>query len=159
MILLAHPFGNANVRAVLEALHARDLLAKYVTALGWSEQAAILRFLPANVRRSLARRSYRLPPKKIAVHPAREALRLSASAAKIARLTEHERGFASIDRVWSELDAAAARHLRVHRQTEKVTAVYATKTARSSSSRRRGTLMSGASTISRSHIGRLRNGC
>jgi glycosyltransferase involved in cell wall biosynthesis len=124
MILLAHPFGNANVRAVLEALHARDLLAKYVTALGWSEQAAILRFLPANVRRSLARRSYRLPPKKIAVHPAREALRLSASAAKIAGLTEHERGFASIDRVWSELDAAAARHLRVHRQTEKVTAVY-----------------------------------
>ena len=37
MILLAHPFGNANVRAVLAALDQADLLAKYVTTLGWSK--------------------------------------------------------------------------------------------------------------------------
>jgi hypothetical protein len=59
MVLLAHPFGNANVRAVLEALHARGMLAKYVTALGWSEQARLLALAPAKLRRSLARRSYR----------------------------------------------------------------------------------------------------
>ena len=45
MILLAHPFGNANVRAVLEALHEADLLAKYFTTLGWSKRDCAPRLL------------------------------------------------------------------------------------------------------------------
>jgi glycosyltransferase involved in cell wall biosynthesis len=101
------------------------MLAKYITALGWSEQAGLLSMLPGKLQRSLARRSYRLPPEKIEVHPAREVLRLGASAVKARPLIEHERGFASIDRVWNGLDAAAARHLRAKRDTEKVAAVYA----------------------------------
>ena len=124
MILVAHPFGNANVRAVLEALHASGLLARYVTALGWSEQSRLLGLAPASVRRSLARRSYRLPPEKLEVHPAREIVRLGGGALKLAKLNEHERGFASVDRVWQELDAAAARSLRTVARTEKIGAVY-----------------------------------
>jgi glycosyltransferase involved in cell wall biosynthesis len=124
MVLLAHPFGNANVRAVLEALHGSGLLAKYVTALGWSERSPLLRAAPAGLRPSLARRSYGLPPEKIAVHPAREVLRFGAGALKISRLTAHERGFASVDQVWQALDAAAAGHLREHHGLGSIRAVY-----------------------------------
>ena len=124
MVLLAHPFGNANVRAVLEALHGSGLLARYVTALGWSERSAVMRFAPAALRSSLARRSYRLPPEKIEVHPAREVLRFGAAALKIDSLTAHERGFASVDQVWQALDAGSAAYLREHQQVERIRAVY-----------------------------------
>ncbi|MEJ7703276.1 MAG: glycosyltransferase family 4 protein [Geodermatophilaceae bacterium] len=50
MIVLSHPFGNANVRAVLSALEDSELLAKYVTALGWSDRARWLQLLPAGIR-------------------------------------------------------------------------------------------------------------
>jgi hypothetical protein len=43
MILVAHPFGNANVRAVLEALKDVGLLAKFVTTLGWPGRAHLSR--------------------------------------------------------------------------------------------------------------------
>jgi len=57
MILLAHPIGNANVRAVLRALDDADLLAKFVTALGWSKASPLVRGLPPTLRSQIARRS------------------------------------------------------------------------------------------------------
>src|SRR2546423_608254 len=94
MILLAHPFGNANVRAVLDALQRANLLAKYVTTLGWSNESFL---------NSLsARRGYDLPRTKIEWHPARELVRLLASPLGMRNLTSHEDGWASIDRVWRE---------------------------------------------------------
>ncbi|MBA3763328.1 MAG: hypothetical protein H0X04_08300 [Chthoniobacterales bacterium] len=64
MILVAHPFGNANVRAVLEALKDVGLLAKFVTTLGWPARAGIFRSLPAATRRTRTRRGYNLPHDK-----------------------------------------------------------------------------------------------
>ena len=46
MILLVHPFGNANVRAVLAALDGADRLGKFLTTLGWSNSSPILQALP-----------------------------------------------------------------------------------------------------------------
>ncbi len=112
VILVAHPFGNANVRAVLAALHEQGLLAKYVTALGWSRTSPLLSFVPERQRQELARRSYDLPPEKIEVHATREIVRLLAGVLHLPALTEHERGWASIDQVWRNLDAHAARQLR-----------------------------------------------
>ena len=77
MILLAHPFGNANVRAVLEALHEAGLLAKYFTTLGWSNETALLASLP--------RRGYKLPNDKIVARPTREIVRLLAGAVGLRR--------------------------------------------------------------------------
>ena len=76
MILLTHPFGNANVRAVLGALDRAALLAKFVTTLGWSDNSPLVRELPENLRAQMARRGYDLPHYKIKTHPAREIVRL-----------------------------------------------------------------------------------
>ncbi len=120
MILVAHPFGNANVRALLAALDGAGLLAKYFTTLGWSLDGAAA-MLPA----SLNRRAYSLPNEKICAHPLREVVRLLAARFGWRKLIEHERGWASVDRVWQELDASAARFLCANKRREQISAVYA----------------------------------
>ena len=115
MILLAHPFGNANVRAVLRAFHEAELLAKFITTVGYARSTPLLS----------RRRAYDLSSKKIKSYPAREIVRLLAGAARVSKVTEHERGWASIDRVWQKLDADAAGWFCAHKAKEKITAVYA----------------------------------
>ncbi len=125
MVLLAHPFGNANVRAVLSALDEAGLLAKFVTALGWSNASPLVHELPANLRSQMARRGYELPHYKIKIFPAREIVRLLAQKMRQRWLVEHERGWASIDRVWRELDKFAAAPCANRMQRQSIRAVYA----------------------------------
>ena len=117
MILVAHPFGNANVRAVLEALQRDALLAKYITTLGWPNESLLSGIF--------GRRGYDLPWGKIQIHPARELIRLGASSLGLRGLIEHERGWASIDRVWRSLDKAAALYLCSHKIQEGIATAYA----------------------------------
>ena len=117
MILLAHPFGNANVRAVLEALERAGELAKFVTTLGWSNESPFWARMP--------RRGYNLPPEKILAYPGREIVRLLSGALGLHSLGEHERGWASIDRVWQRLDAQATRWFCAHKARAAITGVYA----------------------------------
>ncbi|MEY2542051.1 MAG: hypothetical protein QOI22_1653, partial [Verrucomicrobiota bacterium] len=58
MVLLVHPFGNANVRAVLDALKRLGLLARFVTTVGWSEESYPT--LTTKIRGKL-RRNYAMP--------------------------------------------------------------------------------------------------
>lgn len=125
MILLTHPFGNANVRAVLAALDAAGRLAKFITTLGWSNGSPLLDALPANLRAEMVRRGYDLPHYKIKTHPSREIVRLLAARLNQRWLTKHETGWASIDRVWRQLDQFAANYLRKNHQRLKIDAVYA----------------------------------
>jgi glycosyltransferase involved in cell wall biosynthesis len=125
MILLAHPFGNANVRAVLSALDHANLLAKFVTSLGWSNASPLVHALPVNLRSQMARRGYELPHYKIKIQPAREIVRLLAEKLRQRWLTKHELGQASIDRVWRELDRFAANSLRESHRRQKILGVYA----------------------------------
>ena len=116
MILLVHPFGNANVRAVLAALDGDDRLGKFLTTLGWSTGSPILRALPENQRAEIMRRGYDLPHYKIKTHPAREIVRLVAEKLGLHGLTKHETGWASVDRVWTELDRTASHYLEENRE-------------------------------------------
>ena len=125
MILLAHPFGNANVRAVLNALDGADLLAKFVTTLGWSRSSPFVQALPENLRAQMARRAYDLPHYKIKTHPAREIVRLLAEKPGLSSLTTHETGWASIDKIWGRLDEVAADYVQQNRERLKIHAVYA----------------------------------
>jgi glycosyltransferase involved in cell wall biosynthesis len=122
MILVVHPFGNANVRAVLAAFEEAGLLAKFWTTIGWSRDGATSRLLPKSVRSKLARRAYDLPPNKIKLRPARELARLLASPSSALR--EHERGWASVDAVLRDLDDFAAREF-ASSEAEQIGAVYA----------------------------------
>jgi glycosyltransferase involved in cell wall biosynthesis len=125
MILLTHPFGNANVRAVLSALDHADLLAKFVTTLGWSTSSPFVHALPESLRAQMARRAYDLPHYKIKTHPAREIVRLVAEKFGLRFLTRHETGWASIDRIWSRLDEVAADYLQQNHERLKIHGVYA----------------------------------
>ena len=125
MILVTHPFGNANVRAVLNALDHADLLAKFVTTLGWSTSSPFVHAMPENLRAQMARRAYDLPHYKIKTLPAREIVRLLAEKFGLRWLTRHETGWASIDRIWNNLDQVTADYLRQNHERLKIRGVYA----------------------------------
>src|SRR4029077_21180264 len=109
MVLLTHPFGNANVRAVLDALSRAELLTRFVTTIGWSKKS--YPELASKIQGKL-RRNYALAADKIDIHPLRESVRLLAGIFQVKALTRHESGWASTDRVCQNLDREAARRLR-----------------------------------------------
>jgi glycosyltransferase involved in cell wall biosynthesis len=125
MILLSHPFGNANVRAVLSALDHAELLAKFLTTLGWSRSSPFVQALPGKLHAQMARRAYDLPHYKIKTHPAREIVRLLADNLGLRSLTRHETGWASIDKVWSRLDEVVADYLLRNHERLNIRGVYA----------------------------------
>src|ERR1700692_661627 len=122
MVLLTHPFGNANVRAVLEALNRAGLLTRFVTTLGWSKKSYPL--LTPKIQGKL-RRNYALPADKIDIHPMRESVRLLAGALRLKKLTAPETGWASIDCVWQSLDREGARRLHQGKFGRNLRVIYA----------------------------------
>lgn len=125
MILLSHPTGNANVRAVLEALDRADLLAKFLTTLAWSGNSPLLQALPPNSRAQMARRGYDLPHYKIKIYPARETVRLLAEKLQLHSLTRHAGAWAGLDKVGRELDKFTAEYLEQNHKRLKIRGVYA----------------------------------
>ena len=125
MILVAHPFGNANVRAVVSALDRAGLLAKFLTTLGWSHGSPFLHGLPENLRTEMMRRGYDLPHYKIKTYPAREIVRLLAAKMGQRWLTRHETGWASVDRIWRGLDEFGSNYLKQNHERLKIQAIYA----------------------------------
>jgi len=121
MVLLTHPFGNANVRALLDALYREELLVRFVTTIAWSKESYPK--LTPKIRSAL-RRNYALPADKIDIHPLRESIRLLAARFELPKLVAHETGWASIDQVWQSLDREATRRLR-RGKFPNVRAVYA----------------------------------
>jgi hypothetical protein len=113
------------VRAILSGLDQAGLLVQFVTALGWSNASPIVGGLPSNWRAQMARRGYDLPRNKIKMSPGREIVRLLAQEMGQRWLIEHEDRWASVDRVWRELDEFAADVLRKSYQTQHIQAVYA----------------------------------
>ena len=122
MIVLSHPTGNANVRAILNALDREALLARFVTTLAWSKSSHP--YLSDHIRGKL-RRNYELPDEKIDIHPLREVVRLLAAPLHADWLTSHETGWASLDNVFQDLDLHAARCVKARSYGDKVRGVYA----------------------------------
>lgn len=109
MILVAHPVGNANLRALLDALDRAGLLEHFITTIGWSK--ASYPALSDKIRGKL-RRNYATSADKIDIHPWREIVRLAAGVIGADWLTQHESGWASMDEVWQSIDRHAACCLR-----------------------------------------------
>jgi glycosyltransferase involved in cell wall biosynthesis len=122
MIVLSHPTGNANVRAVLGALDRTGLLARFVTTLGWSKKSYPV--LTDHIHGKL-RRNYALAADQIDIHPFREAVRLLAGSLGLTALIGGEAAWASIDQVCQSLDRETARRLRRGDYGANVRAVYA----------------------------------
>jgi glycosyltransferase involved in cell wall biosynthesis len=106
MILLSHPTGNANVRAVMRALEQAGVLDSFYTSLGVGESGRIRwqNFFHK-------KRQYSIPQSKLNCRPLRETVRLMSQQLRLKSPGRHEVGWASIDSVYCDLDRTVSRHL------------------------------------------------
>ncbi|MCC8408162.1 glycosyltransferase family 4 protein [Mucilaginibacter sp. UR6-1] len=124
-IVLSHPTGNRNVRAVIASLAKAGMLSAFNTTLATHQDSAWLKLLPAKVRAELMRRSFQVPTGSLYTRPALELVRMTLPRLGINSYTEHEKGWASIDAVYRDLDKATAKRLRSFAKSKSVNAVYA----------------------------------
>ena len=120
---LVHPTGNQFVRELLQALEVRGMLGAFHTTLGFPA-SSWTRFFPNPIRAECARRTYPMPPDKLRTRPGRESLRLAAQKLQWSYLSRHERGWASIDQVYQDLDRAVARRIKRRNSRQNAAGVY-----------------------------------
>jgi glycosyltransferase involved in cell wall biosynthesis len=107
MILVSHPTGNANVRAVIRTFEAAGMLDSFCTTIGTAGQSRT-----TWLSRLLQKRRYPVGPSKLKLRPWREMTRLFASRFNLTTLRRHEVGWASIDAVCCDQDRAVSARLR-----------------------------------------------
>jgi glycosyltransferase involved in cell wall biosynthesis len=112
-VILAHPTGNANVRAALRGLHGAGLLSRFVTTLNASSFGPISWLTPPALRREVGKRAYPDVPERLVRQVLwRELARLAALRLGWAQPVRHERGWASVDAVYRGVDRAVAAAIR-----------------------------------------------
>jgi glycosyltransferase involved in cell wall biosynthesis len=124
MYIVCHPTGNANVRAVLQALDAHCLLEAFYTTLAVRRDDWPLRLLPSGLRQQVGRRAYDLRHGAVIRFPQREAVRLAAAKLRLGGLTRHETGWACIDAVCAHLDRRVAAALAARPVRQALSGVY-----------------------------------
>lgn len=124
-LLLTHPAGNQNVRAVLAACEGAGLLGRFATTVAAFEGDGPSRLLPGALRREWQRRRFDIAPAKVLTHPARELARMLAAKAGWHGAVRHEAGFASPDAVFQDFDRFVAARLPALARANGLTAVYA----------------------------------
>jgi glycosyltransferase involved in cell wall biosynthesis len=124
-IILSHPTGNANVRAVISALNDLGMLAKFNTTIASNQFNSLLKFLPNGLQQELRRRYYPVDRNLINAYPLREAARLIMPRLGLRSITKHEIGWACVDSVYTNLDINVAKRLPSFVEKYGVNAVYA----------------------------------
>lgn len=102
-IVLSHPTGNANVRAVLAALDGEQMLDTFYTTVGLRAGGFLERSLPPRLRGKAGRRAYGIQHGDMVLRPFREMLRLL--------------GRGHIDAVYADLDEFVAAQVRRRRSS------------------------------------------
>lgn len=121
-VLLSHPTGNANVRQALLALHEREMLSAFYTAVAWNGDAVWNKLLPAEFGRELMRRAFPgVPASLIHTSPARELLRVALSRSGLWGLRHRTDLPFSTEGVYRHADKEVAKAL----ESAPVEAVYA----------------------------------
>lgn len=124
-IVVMHPTGNRNVRAVISSFQEAGMLAKFNTTLAFDPDDSWLKLLPAKIRNEFIRRSY---PVDFSLIHTRKFLELSRNllpAMGFKGAVKHESGFASVDSVYHDLDNATADYLEKLNKKQHIDAVYA----------------------------------
>jgi glycosyltransferase involved in cell wall biosynthesis len=123
MVDLVHPTGNQFVRHLLQALEERGMLGAFYTTLGFPA-STWTRFLPSPIRAECVRRTYPMSPDKLRTRPGRESLRLASQKLRWSYWSRHEKGWASADQVYQDLDRAVARRIQRRGAGEDVAGIY-----------------------------------
>ena len=124
-LLVSHPTGNRNVRAVIASAFQLDMLAEFDTTVAMNQQSAFIKTLPKGLLRELQRRSYDVPGHLIRSYPWRELARMLLPKLGLKSITRHETGLASVDKVYQHFDKAVANRLVYLQNNKDLTAVYA----------------------------------
>jgi starch synthase len=120
-ILVVHPTGNQNSKAVSRGLAAADSLHAFITAIHFNSNK--WNWLPSKLVAEIKRRDFsEIETPIISGSPFREGLRLLASKLKLNFLTKHEVGFSSVDSVYHATDRFASKYLKKH--ADEISAVY-----------------------------------
>ncbi len=105
MLLLAHPTGNANVRAAARAFYSAGWLQELDSCLCWDPDSPLLKFIPTRWASQFQRRSFAgLPRQLLHSHPLRELARLASAGIPFPWLHRHELGPLSIDAIYRSFD-------------------------------------------------------
>ncbi|MET1054813.1 MAG: glycosyltransferase family 4 protein [Pedobacter sp.] len=123
-IAVTHPTGNRNVRAVMSSFQDAGVLAFFSTTLAINPDHYLLKLLPERVSKELIRRSYPLSYGLIRSRPMLEVLRNVLPKLGFKNAVAHETGFASVDKIYEDLDKATAAILNSENRKHKIDAVY-----------------------------------
>jgi glycosyltransferase involved in cell wall biosynthesis len=124
-INISHPTGNRNVRAVITSLAKADMLGGFNTTLVANADALWLKLMPQNIRTEWLRRTFPVSRASIHTRPVLELARMTMPRLGYNKCIEHEKGWASIDAVYHDLDKYNARQLVNNAAKNKIDAVYA----------------------------------
>lgn len=124
-VLLSHPTGNSNVKAVISALEKSGMLAEVNSTFGVSFESNWPKLLPGALQREVLRRTFPISTSKLKIHPFLEVLRMSSHKLGLNYLVRHEYGMASANAVYRQFDRSVARRLPFLVRKRKVKAVYA----------------------------------
>lgn len=122
-VLISHPTGNANLRAVLRGLRRGGLLARFHTTIAAPPGNWCGLLGPKQTAKLDQRRFPEVDWQDIRLHPERELVRQWARRFGPERLVRHETGWASVDAVYKNLDLEVVADLR--RNARDLRAVYA----------------------------------
>ena len=104
-IILSHPTGNANVRAVLTAFNEGDILDSFHTSIASFDGSFYDKLSKFRLLNDFKRRKFdNSIEESTFTYPSRELGRIISSKLKFERLIEHEKGFFSIDSVYTYID-------------------------------------------------------
>jgi alpha-maltose-1-phosphate synthase len=108
-VIVSHPTGNANVSAVVSALHEDELLAAFFTCIDWRPESRLAKAAPRVLRAIFERRArVQIPTELVRTRPFRELVRnLYIRAGKKHRIADSRHPY-SIDGVYRDLDAYVA---------------------------------------------------
>ena len=109
----------------MSAFDEAGLLAQFGTTLAVDTENPLLKLLPGNIRKELLRRSYPLKETQIYSRPFLELSRFILPKVGLSNAVKHEVGFASVDKVYGDMDRAAGTYLSKLNKKQKVDAVYA----------------------------------
>ncbi len=121
-IVLTHPTGNQNVRAVLDAFLKDKCLENFYTTIALDNNLFALNLLPLKLRQEFSRRNFNVGADKIKTFPFLELCRLILPKIGYSNLVVNENSFASVYSVYKNFDKKVAKKLL---DLNKIDAVYA----------------------------------
>jgi glycosyltransferase involved in cell wall biosynthesis len=124
-IILSHPTGNSNVRAMLTGLAESNNLIEFDTTFSADPNTFWLKLLPQALKGECLRRSFPIKQNQIKNYPYLELSRIILTHLGLKYFIRDEVGYASIDAVYHNLDWFVAKRLKNLVKSNKVSAVYA----------------------------------